>query len=176
MSRLLPLLLCVVTLLASCDRRFNAYYNLVVEPKPTEAVGIYRLTSGSASAKLLKQMGYHALDSTVSIKPDFTFTGRGVPACCLHGWDENAYPFTGGLYDIEGTWRVVKTQAVYALEFTFTKVVETTGRQIADPKLAKERFIPKEMNVSLIKGEEPFTIGFDVFDGDFWPIGFDRAP
>ena len=177
MKRLLPLLLSVVALLASCDSRFNWYDNLKVEPKPSEAAATYRLNTASAVYPKLLEMGYTAVDSTIVFRPDFTVSGTGVPGCCLTGNDESSglYSFTGGLYDIKGTWRVVKEGEVYKLECEFSEMIETTGRKITDPKLAKEGEPLSKCNVGLIRGV-PFTIGFLVYNGDFWPVAYDRVP
>jgi len=176
MKRLLLIVLSIATLSVSCDSRFNWHDLLKVEPAPADAVATYKLNSGSAAHGHLLKMGYTSIDSTVRLEPDFTFSGTGVPGCCLHGWDESAtaYPFTGGLYDIKGTWKVEKSSEIYILEFSFSEIVETTGRKIADPKLAKDREPPKTVRVYLVRGT-PFTIGFPVFNGDFYPVAYDRT-
>jgi hypothetical protein len=139
-------------------------------PTEAELVGSYRLLKADPEATPLIEMGYTAIDCGVNLKPDRTFSAFRLPGCFLHGWDERAYPFTGGLYSMSGKWAIVKTEAVFDIELTIESITEHTGLTISDP----ERKPRPSLKVSFIQGS-PIDLGFEVFDGDFWPVRLART-
>ena len=171
------LVIAVCAFISSCkssSSRFNWHDRLSVMPTEAELVGSYRLLKADPEAAPLIEMGYTAIDCGVDLKPDHTFSAFRLPGCCLHGWDERAYPFTGGLYSVSGKWAIVKTDAVFDIELTIESITEHTGLTISDPERASERKPPLSRKVSLIQGS-PIDLGFEVFDGDFWPVRLARA-
>lgn len=157
-----------------CSDRFNWHDRLSEKPTEAEVAGTYRLVKTNAAAAPLIEMGYTSIDSSVELRPDGTFTATKLPGCCLHGWDERPYPFTGGLYSMSGKWSIVKTEAVYDVELKIDTVTEHTNLKIDNPELASERRPRSSRKVSIIRGS-PIDLGFDVFDGDFWSIRFIRT-
>lgn len=169
-------LLSIITfaiLSSGCSDRFNWHDLLSEKPTEAELAGSYKLVKTDAAAAPLIDMGYTAINSSVELRADGTFSAIKLPGCCLHGWDERSYPFTGGLYSIAGHWSIVKTDAVYDVELTVVTVTEHTNLAIDNPELAAERRPPSSLKVSLIRGS-PIDLGFDVYNGDFWPVRFIR--
>lgn len=72
-------------------------------PAPGELMGTYTLTD-RWSVNHLNEMGYKVLDGQITLKPDMTFSASRIPACCVHGWDEISWGFSGGYYTLSGTW------------------------------------------------------------------------
>ena len=163
-------IIAIITVLAGCKSgRFNWYDRLTAKPTTAELVGTYALQKSDPDASPLIEMGYTDIDCSVELRSDGTFSASKLPGCCLHGWDERAYPFTGGLYSMTGDWAIVKTDSVYDVELVFSSITEHTGLVISDPSLAEERKPSATLNVALIDGS-PIDLGFQVFDGDFWSI------
>ncbi|MEO7099281.1 MAG: hypothetical protein ABI162_07955 [Luteolibacter sp.] len=169
------LVIAACTLISACkSTRFNWYDRLAVKPTEAELVGSYRLLKADPDAAPLLEMGYTAIDCGVDLRQDRTFSAFRLPGCCLHGWDERMYPFTGGLYSMSGKWAIVKTEAVFEIELTIETITEHTGLTIANPERASERQPPSSRKVSLIQGS-PIDLGFEVFNGDFWPVRLARV-
>lgn len=168
--RILP----VVAALASCDDRYNLHGHLVKEPSPADIAGTYRFDSGSPDQGALKEMGYKAIDSTLTLKPDFTFTTTGVPGCCVHGWDERTYPFTGGVFEFSGTWRVSKSGTTYGVGLDITKMTGEAEKELSTADPATERKPPSSLHADLLE-DTPIAVGFRIFDGDFGHIAYRKA-
>jgi hypothetical protein len=164
MKSLLTALVCVAML--GCKGRFNWYDRLTEKPTDSELVGSYRLVKADSAASPLIEMGYTDIDCRLDLNTDGSFEASRLPGCCLHGWDERTYPFTGGLYSAGGTWRVIKNDAVFDVKLTINSITEHTGLAIADKELAAERKPPTTLEVALIDGT-PLDLGFNIFNGDF---------
>ena len=174
MRILLVIMICALS--AGCKRdRFNFHDLLAVKPTQAELVGSYRLQKADPAATPLMEMGYTEIDCVVELNADGTYTASRLPGCCIHGWDESSYPFTGGLYSMKGNWTIVPTGSVYDIELTINSFTEHTGLVIADSELAAERQPRSTLKVSLIRGA-PIDLGFEVFNGDFWPVRLARQP
>ena len=86
----------------------------------------------------------------------------------------STYPFTGGSYSYAGGWSIQKSEAVYEVVLRVESITELSGLTIADPELAQERTPSAELNLTLIRGD-PLDAGFDLYNGDFWPVRFTRT-
>ena len=171
--KLVTATLCVL-LLVGCQDRFNWYDKLKKEPTSREVAGTYELTKTDDAAAPLVEMGYSDIQSVIELREDGTYRATGIPGCCVHGFDERTYPFTGGRYSFSGSWSIRKSQAVYEVALQVEAISELSGMTIADSDLAKERKPHAELNLALIQGE-PLDVAFDIFDGDFWPVRFTRT-
>lgn len=163
--------LCVA--LVACNGRFNWYDRLLEEPTKTELIGGYTLKMGDDAAEALIKMGYTEIDGSIELKEDGTFSAKRIPGCGVHGWDERTYPFTGGLYSFCGTWSIVKNQTVYDVKLEISDITEHTGLKIDDKEMSRERTPPSSINLSLLRGNS-IDVGFELFNGDFWPLQFKR--
>ena len=173
MKTLLLALICVSVL--GCNGRFNWYGLLSEKPTESELIGSYSLVKSDMAASPLIEMGYMDIDCRVNLNGDGSFEATRLPGCCIHGWDERTYPFTGGLYSMIGTWRIVKSSSVFDVELTINSITEHTGLKIEDPDLAKERKPRATLEVALIDGN-PIDLGFHIFNGDFDQIRLVRQP
>lgn len=171
--RLISVTVCAL-LLAGCQDRFNWHDKLKEEPSPSEVVGTYELNQIDDAAVPLVEMGYKDIEGVIELREDGTYRATGVPGCCVHGWDERTYPFTGGSYSFAGGWSIQKSEAVYEVVLRVESITELSGLTIADPELAQERTPSAELNLTLIRGD-PLDVGFDLYNGDFWPVRFTRT-
>jgi len=169
--RVLPLL----ALLASCDNRHNLHGHLVKEPAPAEIAGLYRLGPGSPDQAALKEMGYQTIDSTVTLRSDFTFSATAVPGCCVHGWDERVYPFSGGIFEFSGTWKIAKEGTTYGVALEIENLTGQGEKELSTADERIERKPPSSLHVDLMEGS-PMDLGFSIFNGDFVHISYIRAP
>lgn len=172
----LALVVLFSALTAGCDNRFNWYDRLSEEPMVSELAGDYKLIKGDPAAVPLVEMGYAEINSSLELKADGTFLATGIPGCCVHGFDERTYPFTGGLYSFSGNWSVLKVQEVYDVRLVILEITERTGRTIGDTELEKERRSPSALDLALVRGAgDPVDVGFQIFNGDFWPLRFQKT-
>jgi len=138
----------------------------------TEVIGIYVL-SQSAKATLQK-MGYRNLEGRLTLLADGRFEARDLPACCMHGQDERSNPFTGGYYNLSGTWKMEEFENCAAVELVPKEREFFDAHPNADPVLLKERQVhSSSTKASVIKGK-PFGLGFSIFDGEFFDLIFAR--
>ena len=161
--------LLVFCLLALTGCRFNLWGHLQEKPTTREVTGTYRLDLAQSKERLQK-MGYDQFDGWITLAQDGGFTAEQIPACCVHGWDETTYPFSGGYYRLSGTWEIVKTEAVYDVRLTLYRA-DLRGESPSYDKSSPDnryspREAPQELKVSILEGR-PLYLGFAVFNGDF---------
>jgi hypothetical protein len=120
-------------------------------------------------------MGYGNFEGEITLNPEGTFAATQIPACCIHGWDETTYPFSGGYYTMSGTWQVANQSDVYVVR------LQLSTAQISDqpPKQARavfqeSRAAPQSLDVHLMKGRS-LRLGFSIFNGDFDDILFAKG-
>ena len=170
----MPRLSLLFCLLALTGCRFNLWGHLQEEPTTREVAGTYRLEDAAAQDRLRK-MGYDRFDGWITLAQDGRFTAEEVPACCVHGWDESAYPFSGGYYRLSGTWEIVKSDAVYDVHLVFTNAELRNQSPSYDKTNPDNRYTPRDnhqdLKVSLLEGD-PLYLGFAIFNGDFDHIVF----
>ena len=165
--------LALFVLLGAASCRYNSFGYLQQEPAPLEIVGTYRLDL-DRSQERLRRMGYTNFAGQITLRSDGRFTASDLPACCVHGWDESTWPFSGGHYRLAGTWTVVKSSAVYVVELTSSDATMTEPPVTADPNVLKDRQALSGIRLYLIRGE-PLLLGFPIFSGDFDNIVFSRT-
>jgi hypothetical protein len=171
MTRLLILLFAFFCF-AAC--RYNPSGYLQEEPSASELVGSYNLDLNKSQERL-RRMGYRNFTGQITLNSDGSFTAADIPACCVHGYDESAYPFSGGHYSLSGTWKVAKSSAVYVVSLTLsaTKMIEPPAA--TDPDVLKvDRKAPAALELNLIEGH-PLSLGFTIFNGDFDDIEFSKS-
>ena len=142
-----------------------------------EVVGTYHLSDeaglGLEGYKRLQRMGYTDFTGEITFTADGLFRASRIPACCVHGFDETTYPFTGGYFDLDGRWKIQQDGSSWKVW------LEHAGHQLrdvptsSDPAIVRERNCP-EGAVNLVKGK-PLSIAFEVFNGDFDDIVFSRT-
>jgi hypothetical protein len=118
-------------------------------------------------------MGYKSFTGQITLNSDGSFTATNLPACCVHGWDESSYPFSGGLYSLSGTWKTTKSSAVYVVRLTLSGAHMTEPPATTNATVLKDRNAPAELEVHLIKGN-PLSLGFSIFNGDFDNVVFSK--
>lgn len=158
----------------SCDPERQPDRTLSAQPTMAELAGLYQLTAGETAAAPLVEMGYTDIDGSVELRPDGTFLGTKIPGCCLHGYDERVFPFTGGLYTVSGDWTIHEADSSFTIGWEIDEVSELTHLVIDDSELAKKRTPPTSVQVSVIRAE-PLELGFKLFDGAQWPVVFSRT-
>ncbi len=165
-----PLIL-IALLVGLVGCRFNSSGYLLEEPALADVVGNYSLDPSSRDR--LASMGYKNFAGHVTLNPDGSFTAEQVPACCVHGLDEAAYPFSGGYYSVSGTWKIAKSTTVYVVQLTLasSRLVDKPARSGASEP--KNREAPGRFDVHLMKGG-PLSLGFAIFNGDFDNIVFSK--
>ena len=137
----------------------------------SDVVGTYTLAPSSRDR--LGRMGYKSFTGHVTLNPDGSFTAGQVPACCVHGWDESTYPFSGGYYSLSGSWKVAKSSAVYVVRLTLASTHLADKPVISGSSELKDRDAPNQLDIHLMKGS-PLSLGFAVFNGDFDDIVFSK--
>lgn len=124
----------------------------------------------------LTRMGYVNLTGSIWLKRDGSFEAQNIPACCVHGQDETAYPFSGGYYEMKGNWdtvvsresklRSIRLSIRHSLRTGGTDKVMVGGRE-------ELRTPPGKMELPLV-ANKPIAIAFRIFNGDFDNIIFSR--
>lgn len=158
-------------LLTGCGD-YNWFGLLTKPPVQADLVGSYKLTEWSS--KYVGKMGYSQFDGTITLHNDWTYSAVNIPATCVHGLDENTYAFSGGYYAFSGNWSVAKSSAVYVVKLTLDMVHSTGVPSEAELKqIDPQRTVFNSMQVHIMKGT-PYSLGFPVFNGDFFEIEFSR--
>lgn len=164
--------LSIFALLCLAGCRGNLWGYLEEEPAISKVAGDYQLDFNESQERLQK-MGYKNFSARLTLGADGTFTARDIPACCVHGWDESTYPFSGGHYSLSGTWKIAKTNAIYVVKLSLTTAKMTEpGTPAAD---LGDRKAPDALELHLLEGD-PLLLGFHIFNGDFDDIIFSRVP
>lgn len=167
-------LLALLALLCTASCRYNAWGHLQEEPSVSEVVGTYHLDLDQSQERL-RRMGYTNFAGQITLGADGSFSASDLPACCVHGWDESAYPFSGGHYRLAGTWKIAKSSAVYVVELTLSATTMTEPPVTTDPGVLKvDRQAPSKIELYLLEGR-PLLLGFPIFNGDFDDIVFSQA-
>jgi hypothetical protein len=167
-------LLSLLVLLCVAACRYNLAGYLQEAPAATEIVGNYHLDLDKSQDRL-RRMGYKNFTGQITLGSDGSFTATNLPACCVHGWDESTYPFSGGHYSLSGTWKIAKSSAVYVVSLTLSVATMTEPPVISDASVLKEdRKAPGELQLHLIKGN-PLLLGFSIFNGDFDDVVFSKS-
>jgi len=152
---------------------FNMWGLLKREPAASELVAEYRLDPGWSSS-YISAMGYKNLSGSITLSGDSTFAAKDIPACCVHGEDENRRPFSGGYYFLSGTWKISKSSAVYVIDLSISAIA---GEGVPSDAELNRFFISrvprKNLQLRIMKGK-PLSVGFAVFNGDFDYIQFSR--
>ena len=118
-------------------------------------------------------MGYKNFNSQITLNSDGSFAATNLPACCVHGWDESSYPFSGGHYSLSGNWKIAQSSAIYVVELSLSAAHMTEPPVTTNATVLKDRDAPGELKVNLIKGN-PISLGFSIFNGDFEDIVFSK--
>ena len=141
---------------------------------PGDVIGNYQLNQNGAEA--VQHMGYTEFDARIELKADGSFVASHIPACCVHGQDESAYPFSGGYYTLAGHWEIGTPYRsdVEQVQLTLSRADLQGQKPDLPTELVKERVAPGELSADLLKGK-PLKLGFEVFNGDFDPIVFERV-
>ncbi len=167
-------LLSLFVLLSVAGCRYNLWGYLREKPAATEIVGRYQLDLDKSQERL-RRMGYRVFTGQIILSSDGTFTAADLPACCVHGWDESTYPFSGGYYSLSGTWKIDKSSDIYIVALTLSTAKMTEPPVTSDASLLKvDRKAPGGLQLHLIEGK-PLLLGFLIFNGDFDDILFSRA-
>ena len=165
MKRLLRIVLALC--LAAC--RYNPSGYLQEKPSAIELIGTYNLDLPKSQERL-RRMGYLSFTGTITLNSDGAFSATNLPACLVHGYDESAYPFSGGHYSLAGAWSVAKSSAVYVVKLAIASAQMTEGPSTND---GKDRKAPAELNLHIIEGS-PLLLGFSIFNGDFDDVVFSQ--
>lgn len=151
---------------------FNDFGLLTRKPDPADLVADYKLDEGWG--EYVAKMGYKNLNGEIKLHPDFSYEAKGIPACCVHGEDENSYPFSGGYYSFSGKWSITKSSAVYTVDLS---ILQISGEEVpSDVELEKyspSRVPPSSIELHIMKGR-PLSVGFSIFNGDFFEVEFAR--
>lgn len=73
--------------------------------KVGQVPGVYRLMNGF-DRDLLKDIGYSDFSGEIVLSSDGCFIAKRIPASFVHGFDESFVEFTGGYYNLSGTWEL----------------------------------------------------------------------
>jgi len=140
-------------------------------PVTSESIdGTYRLNY----VPRIRRMGYSNFAGEITLNPEGNFTATNIPACCIHGWDEITYPFSGGYYTMSGTWQVNKVSDDYVVQLHLsTAQISGQPTEQARAVFRESRAAPQTLDVHLMKGR-PLALGFSIFNGDFDDILFTK--
>lgn len=163
-------MLAALLLISGVGCRFNLAGYALKEPTAADLVGSYRLNLSHSEGRL-RRMGYRSFGGEITLKADGSFAASDLPACCVHGWDETVYPFSGGYYSLSGTWKISKESDVYVVSLELAAARMTEPPVTSNPDVPRDA--PSELKVNLIEGH-PLDLGFPIFNGDFDDVVFAR--